>query len=118
MKYIYPDLEQLIDEMAEGDDEFKSELIQAIYNGLMELKTKYAEGAADQDEFKIQQIRHKAKPTLGMFGFEDLLNETQLGKEIIEQAGFGNLFEEHFRRLSEKLSLAIERVKGLSQYSE
>ena len=59
MNQIYTELPSRINEMAEGDEEFKLELTNAIFNGLRELKEKYTEGILEHDVIKIQQIRHK-----------------------------------------------------------
>ena len=110
MSTIYPDLRQLIVDMAEGDEEFKDELTRAIHNGLLELKEVYEQGVIMRDEVTIQQIRHKVKPTLGMFEFDDLTEILQDGKEILETQGFGEDFENHWAKLKLKVSLAIEVV--------
>lgn len=110
MKQIYPELNLRILEMSEGDEEFQSELTHAIYNGLLDLQTKYKEGVTAKNEIIIQQIRHKLKPTLSMFEFEDLIEELQNGKEILESRGFNEDFDVHFTSLNTRLEAAIERV--------
>lgn len=113
MTQIYAELPKRISEMAEGDEEFKSELTQAIFNGLLELKEKYAEGLKDQDEVKIQQIRHKVKPTLSMFDLDALTLSLQEGKEILESEGFSSKFENHFQDFFTKVEQAITEVGNL-----
>ena len=113
MSLAYPELNQRILEMAEGDEEFRMELTTAIHAGLLELKTKYDEGFHEKDEVKIQQIRHKVKPTLGMFEFEDLSIILQEGKDILESEGFNQAFGGHFHLLQEKLDTAIEETAKL-----
>jgi len=116
MEQIYPDLDQRIYDMSEGDVEFQKELTLAIYHGLAELKEKYGEGSSEKDDLKIQQIRHKMKPTLSMFEFSQIIEELQIGKEIIESEGFdGAIFEAHYQNLQEKLDIAIKRVYDLTQ---
>lgn len=110
---LYPELNQKILEIADGDEDFKVELTKAIHNGLNELKTVYSEGHADQDEVKIQQIRHKLKPTLAMFEFEDLIFEMQHGKEIVESEGFTDQFSKHVNQLNSLLDTAIYNVSLL-----
>lgn len=100
--------------MAEGDDEFRIELTSAIYNGLVELEAKYSEGLAEKDEVKIQQIRHKIKPTLAMFEFDQLADSLQVGKEILEAEGFGKAFEAHFQDFLKKVKVALIEVSQLS----
>ncbi len=115
MELIYPELDQLICDMSEGDVEFQKELTLALYKGLMELKEKYAEGSFEKDDFIIQQIRHKMKPTLSMFEFSHIIEELQIGKEIIENEGYEGLaFDSHYQNLQEKLDLAINRVYELT----
>ncbi|WP_297337738.1 hypothetical protein [Algoriphagus sp.] len=113
MSTSYPNLQQLIVDMAEGDEEFKDELTQAIHHGLIELKEVYEQGVRFRDEVTIQQIRHKVKPTLGMFEFDDLTEILQEGKEILESRGFGEEFESHWAKLNLQVSQAIELVAKL-----
>ena len=113
MTQFYTELPRRISEMAEGDEEFKSELTQAIFNGLLELKEKYAEGLKDQDLVKIQQIRHKVKPTLSMFDLDPLTNSLQEGKEILESEGFSSKFQTHFQDFFTKVEQAIVEVGHL-----
>jgi hypothetical protein len=115
MSNYYPELNQRILEMSDGDDEFRMELTSAIYNGLLELKSNYAEGLKEKDEVIIQQIRHKLKPTLMMFEFENLTESLSEGKSILESEGFGPAFELHFQKFLKQVELAIgevERLKG------
>ncbi len=116
MQQIYPELDQLISDMAEGDKEFQSELTEAIYRGLVELKEVYREGSSGKNEVKIQQIRHKLKPTLSMFELSHIIEELQIGKDIIESDGFDSVaFDIHYQNLQEKLDIAIKRVFDLTQ---
>ncbi|MEB2786420.1 hypothetical protein [Algoriphagus persicinus] len=116
MEQIYPELDQLICDMADGDKEFQTELTLAIYKGLIELKEVYTTGSSEKNEAKIQQIRHKLKPTLYMFELSHITEELQIGKEIIESEGFdGASFPLHYQNLQKKLDVAIKRVHDLSR---
>lgn len=110
MIQFYPVLSQRIDEMAEGDEDFRAELTQAIFEGLVELKAKYAEGLDKKDLVIIQQVRHKLKPTLSMFDLDLLSDSLQKGKEILETEGFSQKFNEHYRDFEVKINSAIEEV--------
>ncbi|WPR76897.1 hypothetical protein [Algoriphagus sp. NG3] len=115
MEQLYPELDLLIINMSEGDESFQKELTQAIYLGLLELKDIYTEGSMERDDEKIQQIRHKLKPTLSIFELTHIIDELQVGKEIIESRGFDNdLFQSHFQNLQLKLDAAIQRVYKLT----
>ncbi|HSF55690.1 MAG TPA: hypothetical protein VLA71_18200 [Algoriphagus sp.] len=114
MSNYYPELNQRILEMAEGDDEFRIELTSAIYNGLLELQSKYSEAILEKDEVKIQQIRHKIKPTLSMFEFDQLADSLSEGKVILESEGFGKAFEVHFQDLQKKIQVALVEVSQLN----
>lgn len=107
---LYPELNKKILEIAEGDEEFKIELSRAIHNGLIELKSFYSKGYEVKDEVIIQQIRHKVKPTLSMFDFEDLIIEIQKGKEILEKEGFSENFSIHVSTLDRLINGAIYNV--------
>lgn len=113
MIQLYPGLNNKILEIADGDEEFRLELIQAIKNGLIELKSIYIIGNEEKDEIKIQQIRHKVKPTLTMFDFEDLATEIQKGKLILENEGFSENFSIHVSTLEQLLDGAISQVNSL-----
>lgn len=115
MEQVYPDLNQLISDMADGDKEFEKELTLAIHKGLVELKRVYAEGSLEKNEVKLQQIRHKLKPTLAMFELFHITEELQVGKEIIESQGFEvPAFSIHYKDLQSKLEIAIKRVLELT----
>ena len=111
----YPELHQRIAEMSEGDDDFKMELTMAIYNGLQELLQKYQEGHQERDQLKIQQIRHKVKPTIAMFEFDDLAESLAAGKEILESVGFGDQFDSHAGDFLSLVREAITEVEYLTK---
>lgn len=113
MSLAYPELNQHILDMAEGDEEFREDLTKAIHTGLIELQEKYAEGKQLKDDVIIQQIRHKVKPTLAMFGFDDLSEILISGKDIIETSGFGDEFDSHFLLFQSRIKVAIQEVKYL-----
>jgi len=115
MSNYYPELSQRILEMAEGDEDFRIELTAAIYSGLSELKSVYTLGFAEKDEVKIQQIRHKIKPTLAMFDFDQLAETVQHGKEILESQGFGSAFEAHFQAFLKLTDEALNEVGRLAK---
>jgi len=115
MADIQSELEQIIFNVAEGDLEFKQELTCAIYNGLIELKNIYEEAAVEKNEYKIQQIRHKLKPTLVMFEFNSVMKELIIGKELLDQNGFDQSFYHHYSELQQQLKIAISLVHSLTQ---
>ncbi|KPQ15296.1 MAG: hypothetical protein HLUCCX10_09400 [Algoriphagus marincola HL-49] len=106
-------LSQKILEMSEGDEDFKIELTSAIHSGLLELRQQYSLGKENADLEIIQQIRHKVKPTLAMFDFDELSESLQEGKSILESEGFGKNFEAHFEDFRSKLDGVIEEVSVL-----
>ncbi len=99
-----------IDEMAEGDAEFKAELISALYKSLTELKEKYLEGAELKDIEIISQIRHKVKPALALFEINRLDGIIQEGKEILTEKGFEKDFMEHLDSFLDAVQDAIDQV--------
>jgi hypothetical protein len=106
-------LSQKILEMSEGDEDFKVELTSAIHSGLLELRQQYSIGKEKADLDIIQQIRHKVKPTLAMFEFDELSDSLQEGKQILESEGFGFNFESHFKDFTSKLDEVIREVSSL-----
>ena len=113
MNLMYPELKSLIAEMSDGDEEFENQLTTAIYQGLNELKEKYLEASIKKNDDIIKQIRHKLKPTLSMFGFNDIIEELQNGKDILESTGFDQSFEAHKEVLFTFLEAAIGESKSL-----
>ncbi len=109
----YPDLAQKIADMAEGDKDFREQLTQAIYEGIKELKEKYKEGQENADLKIIQEIRHKIKPTLILFGFEDLIEFMDEGKAILSESGFGSKFDDHTDEIQTKLNQALSQLESL-----
>lgn len=99
--------------MADGDLDFETQLTLAIKSGLEELQQKYEEGWIKRDEQIIQQIRHKVKPTLILFGFQDLIDSLDEGKSILEGDGFSNDFASHLNRVKEKLTKAIDQLRSM-----
>ncbi|MFC3881251.1 hypothetical protein ACFOSV_13750 [Algoriphagus namhaensis] len=113
MNQHYPNLLSKIDEMADGDQDFKSQLTRAIKSGMEELKQKYEEGMIQSNEMIIQQVRHKVKPTLMLFGFDDLIEFLNEGKVILESEGFGPSFNAHAKQVSGQLEKAIAQLHSL-----
>ena|SRR5690554_1238656 len=89
-----------VEEMAEGDLEFQSELINAIYTSIQDFKNKYIEGLSSQNELILQQARHKIKPTLSLFELKKLKAVLQEGKDIVSSNGFSGL-EKHQAQFEE-----------------
>lgn len=109
----YPLLAVKIEEISEGDEEFKSQLTTAIHQGFLDLKNSYQKSREIKDEVIIQQIRHKIKPTLILFGFDDIILLLQEGKDILSSQGFGPQFELHVDLLNSQLNIALEELGKL-----
>ncbi|WP_226390166.1 hypothetical protein [Penaeicola halotolerans] len=71
-------------ETAEGDEEFKQDLILALQDSLTELKETYQKGIASYDLILLKQARHKIKPTLQLFEMNQLKNALDESKQITE----------------------------------
>ncbi|WP_194775576.1 hypothetical protein [Pararhodonellum marinum] len=84
-----------VDEMAEGDNEFRNELLEAIYHSIEDLRISYQFALATQNLEAIQQARHKVKPSLYLFGLDQLADILQKGKEMMESDGFSDEIELH-----------------------
>lgn len=100
-----------IEEMSEGDAEFKAELISALFNSLHELKEKYILGAREQNTVLIQEIRHKVKPSLALFEMHDLSKIVYEGKDILEESGFSIAFRDHLIIFKHQVDAAIAYLK-------
>jgi hypothetical protein len=78
---------QMVVEMAEGDKEFETELLDAIINSVKDLRKKYSEGIMMQSDDIIIQARHKIKPTLSLFGLDKISTVIEEGKSILNDSG-------------------------------
>ena len=106
----YPVNFERIVEMAEGDADFRAELISALFKSLSELKEKYLEGAELKDAEIISQIRHKVKPALELFEIQKLEAIIKEGKEILLEKGFNEDFLEHLDAFLDAVQDAIDQV--------
>ncbi len=100
-----------VEEMAEGDLEFRSQLLVAIYTSIQDLKIKYVEGLSLHNEEIIQQARHKIKPTLSLFELRKLSSILQEGKMLFSV----NSFEELNIHKNEFLLAIEELLKELNE---
>ena len=101
-----------VEEMAEGDMEFRSQLLNAIYTSIQDLKKKYVEGLTSHNEEIIQQARHKIKPTLSLFELKKLNEILQEGKVLVSSGGFNEL-ETHqgkFLQATDELLNDLDKV--------
>ncbi len=101
-----------IEEMAEGDEDFKTELIFAIHTSLLDLKVTYLQGATLKDDETIQMIRHKIKPTLALFDMERLTHTINSGKAMIEVNGFDQTFSAHIDQFLMDIDEALEEAQS------
>jgi translation elongation factor EF-G len=101
-----------VEEMAEGDADFRAELIAALFKSLTELKEKYLEGAERQDLEILSQIRHKVKPALALFEIQTVDQIIQEGKHLLHEQGFGTAFLEHLGQFLDAMDEAIALVEA------
>lgn len=101
-----------IEEMAEGDEDFKTELIFAIHSSLLDLKVTYLKGATLKDDDTIQMIRHKIKPTLSLFEIDKLTETINYGKAHIERYGFDQGFTAHIEEFLKDVNEALEEIQN------
>lgn len=79
---------QKIEEMVEGDEEFRKQLLEAISLAIEELKYVYIEALENEDLEALRQARHKIKPTLSLFGLKRMTKVLYGGKKLIIEEGF------------------------------
>lgn len=101
-----------VEEMAEGDPDFKSELLQALYTSIQDLQTKYVAGLSSRSEEALQQARHKIKPTVTLFELKNIQLVLLEGKAILSDKGFAALgqHESQFIRVTDELLKELEEV--------
>ena len=101
-----------VEEMAEGDMEFRAELLHAIYTSIQDLKTKYVEGISLHSEEILQQARHKIKPTVSLFELKRLNVILQEGKTLVSLKGFKEMdnHQDQFIKVAEELLKDLEEI--------
>lgn len=101
-----------VEEMAEGDMDFRAELLQALYTSIQDLQTKYVEGLSSQSEEALQQARHKIKPTVTLFELKKIQSVLLEGKAIVNGKGFAALgqHETQFIKVTDELLKELEEV--------
>lgn len=103
-----------VEEMAEGDMDFKAELLQALYTSVQDLQTRYVEGLSSQNAEALQQARHKIKPTITLFQLKKIQSVLSEGKAIISTKGFAALgqHESKFTQVTDDLLRELEEEMG------
>ena len=103
-----------VEEMAEGDPDFKSELLQALYTSIQDLQTKYVAGLSSRSEEALQQARHKIKPTITLFQLKKIQSVLSEGKAIVSTKGFAALgqHESEFIKVTDDLLRELEEAMG------
>lgn len=86
-----------VEDMVEGDEEFRAQLYQAIQVAIKELQDTYVKGIMLKDEQMIRQARHKIKPTLFLFGLDSISKTLSDGKKMMASGGLDQDFSEHLR---------------------
>ncbi|HSI75300.1 MAG TPA: hypothetical protein VK957_05385, partial [Lunatimonas sp.] len=84
-----------IEEMVEGDEEFRTQLLEAIIVAVKELQVSYIKGIETKKEEIIKQARHKIKPTLTLFGLKALGSTLGEGKQLILKGGLNQDLDSH-----------------------
>ena len=103
-----------VEEMAEGDLDFKAELLQALYTSVQDLQIRYIEGLSSQNAEVLQQARHKIKPTVTLFQLKKIQSVLSEGKAIISTKGFAALgqHESKFTKVTDDLLRELEGEIG------
>ncbi len=82
---------QKIEEMVEGDEDFRKQLLEAIIIAIEELRDVYLQALEEENLEAIRQARHKIKPTLSLFGLKRLTRVLYVGKKLILEEGFHDI---------------------------
>ena len=101
---------QKIEEMVEGDSEFRKQLLEAIIVAVRELKTTYIKGIDHKNLDWIKQARHKIKPTMGLFDLQNLAIILGQGKRMISENGFSAELESHKKAFLSATNEILEEV--------
>ena len=101
-----------VEEVAEGDKEFQSQLLLAIKTSLEDLKLRYLEGVASRDVTVLQQARHKIKPTLSLFELKRLSAVLRRGKAL-DLSGDSDKVEAHQKDFIAAIEDLLTELKGI-----
>jgi hypothetical protein len=99
-----------IEEMVEGDDDFRSQLLDAIVVAVKELQDNYIEGIDSKQEEIIKQARHKIKPTLTLFGLRALALTLGEGKQLILKGGLEQDLTSHKTKFLSVSNAVLEDI--------
>lgn len=99
-----------IEEMVEGDEDFRSQLLEAIIVAVKELQVSYITGIDSKKEEIIKQARHKIKPTLTLFGLKALATTLRDGKQLIQNGGFGQDLNSHKAKFLSVTNAVLEDI--------
>ena len=101
-----------VEDMVEGDEEFRTQLFQAILVAVKELRDTYSKGITQKDPDLIRQARHKIKPTLFLFGLEAINRTLSEGKRLIASDGFDQDLREHLDKFMQNTQTLLEEVES------
>ncbi|MFC4871983.1 hypothetical protein [Negadavirga shengliensis] len=102
---------QKVEEIVEGDSDFRKQLLEAIILAAQELKEKYLRGIDEKDVERIKQARHKIKPTLGLFDLQKLRMVLGRGKQLFSDNGLNQELDWHKQELAEAIDDLMDEVR-------
>lgn len=102
-----------IEEIVEGDLEFRKQLLEAIILAVKELEVTYIKGIESKNLEWIKQARHKIKPTLGLFDLHNLAVVLGQGKRLMTDEGFTEELEAHKREFLKATREVLEEVNEI-----
>ncbi|WP_209332604.1 hypothetical protein [Lunatimonas salinarum] len=114
---MVPDLRHIdyekVEDMVEGDEEFRTQLFQAIVVAVKELRETYSKGITQKNPDLIRQARHKIKPTLFLFGLEVVNRTLSEGKRLIGGAGgLDQDLTDHLAKFMQNTQDLLEEVES------
>lgn len=100
-----------VEDMVEGDDEFRHQLFQAIQVAIKELQVAYIAGIKAREFTLLRQARHKIKPTLQLFGLSPVSRVLGEGKRLIASGASNEELAEHLQRFIEMTDELLQEVE-------
>nr|MBI1230929.1 hypothetical protein [Cytophagales bacterium] len=100
-----------IEDMVEGDEEFRTQLLEAIVVAVRELQQAYVNGLDTKKEEVIKQARHKIKPTLTLFGLMELASILGEGKQLIGNGNFEQDLVDHKKKFQAVCNAILEDIQ-------
>lgn len=106
--------EEKVRELLYGDEDYLKEFAGAAVESYTEFRDHYARAMETGDLAFLRKAGHKIKPSAQMLEFEELLEEYEHGKDLLDGDGSEEKRKESAGRMTEYCDLIIGEMKELN----